>query len=118
MPVSPTYPGVYVQEVPSGVRTIVGVSTSTTLFVGRTKMGPMNKAIRLTTYSDYSRTFGEDNLVSDMTRQVRLFFLNGGSDCYVVRIAQGAAQAKIELRPEGIVPKFSVPGLWGFGRIR
>ncbi len=101
MPVSPTYPGVYVQEVPSGVRTIVGVSTSTTLFVGRTKMGPMNRAIRLTTYTDYARTFGEDNLVSDMTRQVRMFFLNGGSDCYVIRIAQGAAAAKVDLRPEG-----------------
>jgi hypothetical protein len=28
MPVSPIYPGVYVEEIPSGVRTIVGVATT------------------------------------------------------------------------------------------
>ena len=30
----------------------------------------------------------------------------------------GGRSEIVELRPEGIVPKFSVPGLWGFGRIR
>src|SRR5437870_3177673 len=34
MPVTPTYPGVYIEELPSAVRTIVGVSTSVTAFVG------------------------------------------------------------------------------------
>ena len=42
MPIAPTYPGVYVQEVPSGVRTIVGVSTSTALFVGGCADGPLD----------------------------------------------------------------------------
>ena len=70
MPVSPTYPGVYVQEVPSGVRTIVGVATSITLFIGRTKFGPMNDPVRLTTYSDFVRAFGEDTTISDMARYV------------------------------------------------
>ena len=46
MPVNPTYPGVYVQEIPSGVRTIAGVSTSIALFIGMTKKGPLNKPIR------------------------------------------------------------------------
>jgi phage tail sheath protein FI len=36
MPIQPTYPGVYIQEVPSGVRTITGVSTSIGAFFGRT----------------------------------------------------------------------------------
>jgi phage tail sheath protein FI len=35
MPVSPTYPGVYLEEVPSGSRTVTGASTSVTAFVGR-----------------------------------------------------------------------------------
>ena len=34
MPVPPTYPGVYVQEISSGVRTISGVATSIAAFVG------------------------------------------------------------------------------------
>ena len=32
MPVVLTYPGVYIEEVPSGVRTITGVATSIALF--------------------------------------------------------------------------------------
>jgi phage tail sheath protein FI len=100
MAVSPTYPGVYVQEVPSGVRTIVGVSTSITLFIGRTRTGALNDPIRLTNYTDFVREFGEDNTVSDMARYVKLFFLNGGSDCYVMRIAAGALPAAVDLQNE------------------
>jgi uncharacterized protein len=100
MPVSPTYPGVYIQEVPSGVRTIVGVATSITLFIGRTKFGPMNEPLRLTNYSDFVRAFGDDVTVSDMPRYVKLFFLNGGTDCYVMRIAKGALSSAVTLRNE------------------
>ena len=98
MPVSPTYPGVYVQEVPSGVRTIVGVSTSTTLFIGRTRSGPMDEPTRITTYTDFVRAFGEDNNVSDMARYVKLFFLNGGADAYIMRIANGDVASAVDLR--------------------
>ncbi|WP_437779029.1 phage tail sheath family protein [Sorangium sp. So ce1097] len=100
MPVSPTYPGVYVQEVPSGVRTIVGVSTSVALFIGRTKSGPMNDPVRITTYSDFIRTFGEDHTISDVARYVKLFFLNGGADCYVMRIARNSASSTVTLENE------------------
>ena len=41
MPVTLTYPGVYIEEVPSGVRTITGVATSITAFIGRTLRGPV-----------------------------------------------------------------------------
>jgi hypothetical protein len=104
MAVSPTYPGVYVQEVPSGVRTIVGVSTSTTLFIGRTKSGPMDEPTRITTYTDFVRAFGEDNNISDMARYVKLFFLNGGTDAYIMRIANGDQAASVELRNEASAP--------------
>lgn len=101
MPVSPTYPGVYVQEVPSGVRTIVGVSTSTALFVGSTLTGPLLRAVRLSTYTDFVRTFGDDGgTVSQMARYVRLFFQNGGTDCYVIRIANNAKTAATDLEAE------------------
>jgi uncharacterized protein len=100
MPVSPTYPGVYVQEVPSGVRTIVGVGTSTALFIGRTQTGPMMRAVRLNTYSDFVRTFGDDGgAISATARYVRLFFLNGGTDCYVIRIANGWSKSSVSLLP-------------------
>ncbi len=93
MPVQPTYPGVYVQEVPSGVRTIAGVSTSVTLFIGRTKWGPVNEPILCLNYTDFDRTFTSDTSQGDMARAVRLFFLNGGTQCYVMRVAQDADAA-------------------------
>ena len=95
-----SYPGVYVQEVPSGVRTIVGVGTSTGMFIGTAKKGPINRPVRCTSYTDYARTYGEDVSGGQMVRYVRLFFLNGGTDCYVMRIADGELAAQIVLRNE------------------
>lgn len=101
MPVTVSYPGVYVQEVPSGVRTITGVSTSTALFVGQCADGPMDTPIRLFNYTDFTRNFSEDGATSDLARYVKLFFLNGGTTCWVVRIASGALKAKVTLNAEG-----------------
>lgn len=42
MPVTLSYPGVYIEEVPSGVRTITGVATSITAFIGRALRGPVD----------------------------------------------------------------------------
>jgi hypothetical protein len=100
MPVSPTYPGVYVQEVPSGVRTIVGVGTSIGMFIGTAKKGPINRPLRCGGYLDYARAYGEDPTGGDLVRFVKLFFLNGGTDCYVMRIANGAVPSAITLQNE------------------
>jgi phage tail sheath protein FI len=93
MPINPTYPGVYVQEISSGVRTIVGVSTSVTAFVGSAKSGPINKAIHILSYSDFERRFGGLSDDSEMSYAMRQFFSNGGSDAWVVRIAKNAVAA-------------------------
>ena len=100
MPVATTYPGVYVQEVSSGVRTITGVSTSTALFIGSCKDGPINKPVLCLSYSDFTRSFSEDTSTSDLPRYVKLFFLNGGTTCYIMRIANGAAAATVQLKTE------------------
>jgi len=100
MPVTPTYPGVYVQEVPSGVRTVTAVGTSTAMFIGRTKQGVLGKPIRCLSYTDFVNNFAEDNSVAETARYVRLFFQNGGSDCYVLRIANGAKAAEVTLKAE------------------
>ena len=66
MPVQVSYPGVYIQEVPSGVHTITGVSTSSAAFIGRASKGKMNKATRILSLSDYARTFGDPLPGSDL----------------------------------------------------
>jgi phage tail sheath protein FI len=95
--VHPTFPGVYVQEVPSGVRTIMGVSTSTALFIGRSARGPMFSPVRCLNYTDFVRTFSDDTSAGALASYVKLFFLNGGTDCYIMRIAHGATQSSVTL---------------------
>jgi phage tail sheath protein FI len=55
MPTPLTYPGVYIEEIPSGVRTITGVATSITAFVGRTLRGPVDEPITINSFSDFER---------------------------------------------------------------
>jgi uncharacterized protein len=93
MPITPTYPGVYIQELPSGVRTITGVSTSVTAFVGAAKRGPIEKPVRVLSYADYERRFGGLSSTSEMSYSVRQYFLNGGSEAWVVRVAKSPQTA-------------------------
>ena len=101
MPTTPTYPGVYIEEIPSGVRTITGVATSIAAFVGYTARGPLNKAVRVLSYADFERNFGGLALDSEVSYAVQQFFGNGGTDAYVVRAATGVAVADVALEHAG-----------------
>jgi uncharacterized protein len=103
MPSALTYPGVYVEEIPSGVRTIVGVSTSTTAFVDRFKRGPMKTAYRITSYAEFERVFGGLDRDSEASYGIRQYYLNGGSVAYVVRVA-GGTPTKASLTLQGGSP--------------
>jgi hypothetical protein len=86
MPVTLTYPGVYIEEVPSGVRTIVGVATSITAFVGRALRGPVNQPVRVQSFAEFERIFGGLWVSSGLSYAVQHFFLNGGGDALLVRV--------------------------------
>ncbi len=98
MPQQLSYPGVYIQEIPSGVRTIAGVSTSVALILGRAIQGPLNKPIQCLSFSDYERNFSRDSSLGEMTQQTKLFFSNGGSQCYVMRLASNAFASTVTLQ--------------------
>ena len=100
MPVQVSYPGVYVQEVPSGVQTVTGVSTSIAAFIGMTTQGPLNAPRRVLSFADYVRLYGVDIAAGEMTDQVRQFFVNGGQQAFIMRIANGAQAARVELKDE------------------
>ena len=85
MPSQLTYPGVYIEEQPSGVRTITGVATSITAFVGFALRGPVNSPTRVQSFVEFERVFGGLWIGSTMSFSVLQFFLNGGSDALVVR---------------------------------
>lgn len=86
MAVQTSYPGVYVTELPSGVRTITGAATSVTAFVGRTLRGPVNRATIINSLADYERVFGGLWKHSTVSFAVRDFFANGGGQAVVVRL--------------------------------
>ncbi|HXI23149.1 MAG TPA: hypothetical protein VNG71_04675, partial [Pyrinomonadaceae bacterium] len=122
MPSALTYPGVYVEEVPSGVRTITGVATSITAFLGRARRGPVDKAIVINSFGDFESIFGGLWNSSTLGFAVRDFFLNGGGQAIIVRIYQPepAAQGE-EAGPPATASltagalKFvaATPGKWG-----
>jgi Bacteriophage tail sheath protein len=98
MPATLTYPGVYIEEIPSGVRTITGVATSITAFIGRALRGPVNDAVVINSYGDFERIFGGLWVESTLSYAVRDFYLNGGSQAIIVRLfhpflADAAARA-------------------------
>ncbi len=94
-----TSPGVYIEELPSGVHTITGVATSITAFVGYTKRGLDNRAIQILSFADFVRQFGGLAADSEVSYAVQQFFNNGGSQAYVVRVPRdGSTDAGITLR--------------------
>ena len=115
MPVTPTYPGVYIEEIPSGVRTITGVATSITAFIGRTLRGPVNTPVRIQSYGDYARVFGGLWNDSTVSFAVNDFFRNGGTDAVIVRLENGADAATVDiggLALEAATKGVANPGDW------
>jgi phage tail sheath protein FI len=117
MPVAPTYPGVYIEEIPSGVRTITGVATSITAFVGRALRGPVNEPIIINSFADFQRRFGGLWVKSSLSYAVRDFYANGGSQAIIVRVHKNATIARITLPTENAGPDLLIdaisPGAWG-----
>ena len=119
MPVQLSYPGVYVEEVPSGVRTITGVATSITAFVGRALRGPTTAPVTLTSYGDFERVFGGLWKDSMLGFSVRDFFLNGGSTAVVARLYNpetggSAKPGKAVLKfDNNLTLEATDEGLWG-----
>ncbi|MDQ0767278.1 phage tail sheath protein FI [Pseudarthrobacter defluvii] len=91
MPVQLSYPGVYVEEIPSGVRTITGVATSIAAFVGWTPRGPVGAAGHIFGWGDYERRFGGLHRDSWVSYAVSHFFANGGQEAYIIRLADPEA---------------------------
>lgn len=111
MPVQVSYPGVYIEEIPSGVRTITGVATSITAFIGRALRGPVNDPIRVQSFAEFERTFGTLWRDSTLGYAVSHFFLNGGADALIVRVHTGATAATVTIGGLGL--SAANPGLWG-----
>lgn len=121
MATAPTYPGVYIEEVPSQVRTIAGVATSMTAFIGRALRGPVDHPVVIQSYADFQRRFGGLWRESMMSYAVQHYFLNGGAQAVIVRVfnddgaGAAATHARFDLAAGGdeLVLRAADPGSWG-----
>lgn len=131
-------PGVYVEETSFRAKSIEGVGTSTTAFVGPTRKGPFRTSDDipetpelLTSYGDFERIYGDfgDLALGDgvagtnyLAHAVLAYFNEGGSRLYVSRaVGAGAAAAAVQVRAGAadeqvnFVARF--PGAMGNGRV-
>jgi hypothetical protein len=116
MPLPLTYPGVYVEEIPSGVRTITGVPTSVTAFIGRALRGPTDDPVVINSFGDFERRFG--GLVAEypMSYAVNDFFTNGGGQGVIVRLwvaPGGGGNGLSTVAVGGLNLAAASPGTWG-----
>lgn len=114
------HPGVYLEEIPSGVKPIEGVSTSIAAFIGATVRGPVETPILIRNWDEYVRVFGGfadyQSCFSDaqwQTREIKTtlaglamtlaaqnYFLNGGRESYFVRVADCGTEDEEDKKEE------------------
>lgn len=111
-------PGVFVEETAGGSRPVEGVATAVAAFVGFAEQGPLNEPVRITNWSQYTKTFGEFTDGSYLAHSVYGYFANGGGTCYVVRVggrpaggAEGGNRAVGTTAPAQVLGGFRVAAL-------
>jgi phage tail sheath protein FI len=116
MPSALSYPGVYIEEIPSGVRTITGVATSITAFVGRTYAGPTDKPMLINSFGDFERNYGGLRQDFPLSYAVRDFYRNGGSKAVIARLYEkkdGNTDGFSTVKVEKFTLKSKSQGAWG-----
>lgn len=117
-------PGVYVEEFESGGKPMEGVGTSTAGFIGLAERGPVEGVPQLVTnIADFRRKYGgylSENEFGEyrfLAYAVEHFFINGGSRCFISRVAPGNAKCSEAAVPSKEEPTVVFhaknPGVWG-----
>jgi len=95
MPITPTFPGIYIEELPSNAHSVTAAPTSVTVFGGythpfKTLTANWGKAIEIFSYLEYEQQFGgmytSGTIESHVAYAVNQFFLNGGSNAWIVAL--------------------------------
>ena len=114
-----TYPGVYVEEVSSGVRPIEAAGTSTAAFFGVAERGPIGQVKKIFNFTEFQTIYGGFLNGYFLAHAVFQFFNNGGTQCYVGRVASGADTATVTILDRGAAAQNSMTlsakssGVWG-----
>jgi len=118
-------PGVHIETEGRGERYLEIIKTDCAVFFGMAERGPLSKAVRVSSFGQYREIFGNFLPGSYLPYAVYGFFLNGGRECYIIRIAHthkrsneeviGAASCVIKDKNNKPLFKISAAsgGTWG-----
>lgn len=88
-----TFPGVYIEEIPSGVRTTIGVHTGIGAVLGFFANGPTRVPTRVGSWAQFVEIFGDGQMSKIASYTVKQFFDNGGAHLFVIR-ASGSSSSQ------------------------
>ncbi|QSQ23052.1 phage tail sheath family protein [Pyxidicoccus parkwayensis] len=98
-------PGVYVEEVPSGTRSIQGVGTTTAAFVGRAPAADarLHQAVPVNGWAQFVKEFAPPGTPgTPLARAVYGFFENGGRRCFIVNIGDNESVVGDPRKRQGV----------------
>jgi hypothetical protein len=118
MPIKPTYPGLYIEELPATSFSINPAPTSVTVLIGyahpfRTPKANFGRALPLASFTEFERAFGgyvaSGVFDGNLALAAAQFFLNGGSELYAVGLEPkynpaGALTDAVRLTDTGVAP--------------
>ncbi|MCO4760811.1 MAG: phage tail sheath family protein [Myxococcales bacterium] len=118
-------PGVYIERAAQRAPGLGMLASGVPCFLGLTERGPTSRATRVTSLSEFRERFGQLDVESYLDAAVDGFFLNGGTECYIVRIAhlfergrkEIATKASVRLRDaknrNTLTVQALAEGMWG-----
>lgn len=93
LPMKYNAPGVYIEEIPSGIRALAGIDTSTLALVDVFVKGPVDEPRLIRSFNEFEQVYGGLDPEVPGTFALHQFFLNGGSNAWVVRNGAPSVQA-------------------------
>ena len=118
-------PGVLMEKGPGRAAPLGLLPSGVPVFLGLCERGPTNEPVRMTSAAEFHDTFGKLDVGTPLAASVDGFFLNGGRECFVVRIAhlfergrrEIAARASVRLRDADkqntLLVQAASEGMWG-----
>ena len=90
-------PIVYPDLVEGAAQPAARPTVTVAAFIGRTERGPVDEAVSISSFDDYRRVFGGHSSVGFVSHAVEHYFQHGGRAAVVVRLANGATRATIDV---------------------
>lgn len=111
-------PGVYVQDVVSGLQSITQASSSVGILIGVTRSGVINVAQKIGSWTEFITKYanGLDTPFlenSYLPYAVHGFFTNGGKELYIGSVKKNAIKATKTSTTNNITATASTEGIWG-----